>query len=514
MIKPALAAGADVVCDRFIDSTVAYQGVGRGLGVELVERAERGGGRRLHARSDDPPQVDPDEAARRGQQRLAEGLADGNDRFEAEGPEFQRTIAEAYDRIAAENPDRFEVVDATRHRRRGPRGRDGGGPGRGPMTTAAALPEHIERATERQPAARAALAAALAAGPSHAYLFAGPGGAEMRDAARAFAAELIATGAPDPESARRRALIEPSPHPDLVWLTPPGAQHLVEEVREQVIKGIAYRPFEGERRVFVIEDAEAMADESQNALLRTLEEPPGFAHLLLLSAEPDGLKPTVTSRCQRVRFAALTPEAIEAAAEGRRRGPRPASLAPPPGSPGATPSAPASSSASTAPSCARASSAGRRRSAPARSAGRRGARSSSSPRPRAPRPAPRSSARWSRAARRRGARRRSAPHATRRRPGGAPEGGGAPRSSTSRSACSARGFATSPRSRRARRRSFSTPTASSELEAAAKGLDPRRARRAAELSLEARRRLRVNVSEELALESLSFRAEFLLRNAR
>ena len=53
-----------------------------------------------------------------------------------------------------------------------------------------------------------------------------------------------------------------------------------------------------------------------------------------------------------------------------------------------------------------------------------------------------------------------------------------------------------------------------ELEAAAKGLDPRRARRAAELTLEARRRLRVNVSEELALEALSFRAEFLLRSAR
>ena len=53
-----------------------------------------------------------------------------------------------------------------------------------------------------------------------------------------------------------------------------------------------------------------------------------------------------------------------------------------------------------------------------------------------------------------------------------------------------------------------------ELGATAEGVDPRRARRAAELTLEARRRLRVNVSEELALEALSFRAEFLLRSAR
>jgi dTMP kinase len=57
--------------------------------------------------------IDPDEAARRGQLRLMEGVADGSDRFEGEGPEFQRAIAEAYDEIAAENPDRFAIVDAT-----------------------------------------------------------------------------------------------------------------------------------------------------------------------------------------------------------------------------------------------------------------------------------------------------------------------------------------------------------------------------------------------------------------
>ena len=80
--------------------------------------------------------------------------------------------------------------------------------------------------------------------------------------------------AEDPDDARRRALLDPSPHPDLVWLAPRGAQHLVEEVRERVIRAAAYRPFEGGKRVFVVEAAEAMRDESQNALLKTLEEPP------------------------------------------------------------------------------------------------------------------------------------------------------------------------------------------------------------------------------------------------
>ena len=178
------------------------------------------------------------------------------------------------------------------------------------MTTTTEAPQTILDATEHQAAARVALRAALAA-PVHAYLFSGPPGAGKRTAARAFAAELLAAGAPDPEDARRRALADPSPHPDLVWLVPPGTQHLVDEVRRRVITASAYRPFEGERRVFVIEAAEAMADESQNALLKTLEEPWDFVHLLLLTAEPELLLGTVRSRCQPVRFRALDPDAVE-----------------------------------------------------------------------------------------------------------------------------------------------------------------------------------------------------------
>jgi DNA polymerase III subunit delta' len=178
------------------------------------------------------------------------------------------------------------------------------------VSAVADIPMTIEAATADQPAARVALAAAVES-PSHAYLFAGPTGAGKRDAARALAAELLAAGAPDPGDARRRALADPSPHPDLVWIRPVGTQHLVDEVRERVISAAAYRPFEGERRVFVIEDADAMAEESQNALLKTLEEPAPFAHLLLISAEPAALLETVRSRCQTVRFGRLGPQQLE-----------------------------------------------------------------------------------------------------------------------------------------------------------------------------------------------------------
>jgi DNA polymerase-3 subunit delta' len=134
--------------------------------------------------------------------------------------------------------------------------------------------------------------------------------------ARAFAAELLAVGAADAEDARRRAMLDPSPHPDLVWLRRRGAQHMVEEVREKVIRASSYRPFEAEKRVFVIEGAEAMRDESQNALLKTLEEPPDFVHLILLSAEPALLLETIASRCQPIEFAPLPVEAVEARLAG------------------------------------------------------------------------------------------------------------------------------------------------------------------------------------------------------
>jgi len=174
----------------------------------------------------------------------------------------------------------------------------------------------VAQSTEHQARARVALTAALGSGASHAYLFRGPRGAGKAAAARAFAAEILAIGAADADDARRRATLDPSPHPDLVWLQPRGAQHMVEEVREKVIRAASYRPFEAEKRVFVIEAAEAMRDESQNALLKTLEEPPDFVHLILLTSEPEQLLETISSRCQPIDFAPLPPEAVEARLEG------------------------------------------------------------------------------------------------------------------------------------------------------------------------------------------------------
>ena len=135
-------------------------------------------------------------------------------------------------------------------------------------------------------------------------------------AARAFAAEILTEGNTDPEDARRRALLDPSPHPDLVWLAPKGMSHAVQEIRDRVIHQAPLSPFEGSHRVFVIEAAEALNEESQNAMLKTLEEPPPHAHLILLSSESEGVLPTIASRCQLIEFGALPVEVIEQELDG------------------------------------------------------------------------------------------------------------------------------------------------------------------------------------------------------
>ncbi len=165
-------------------------------------------------------------------------------------------------------------------------------------------------ATAEQPRAQAALTAALRSGPAHAYAFVGPSGSGKVAAARAFAAELLADGASDPRRARARAAADPPTHPDLSWLRPPGNQHLVDDIRREVIAAIALRPFEGRHRVFVIEAADAMAEESQNGLLKTLEEPPDYAFLILITSEPAALLETVRSRCQQVQFTPLSPDSL------------------------------------------------------------------------------------------------------------------------------------------------------------------------------------------------------------
>ena len=168
--------------------------------------------------------------------------------------------------------------------------------------------------TEDHPQARIVLAGALAGTPSHAYLFHGPAGTGKRTVARAFAAELLAEGSDDPDAVRLR--VEHGTHPDLTWVRPTGAHVMrVEDVSQPVVAAAARTPFEAARRVFVLERVDTMNDEVANRLLKTLEEPAAFVHLILLTDALGRVLDTVVSRCQLVRFEPLPAERIAAMLE-------------------------------------------------------------------------------------------------------------------------------------------------------------------------------------------------------
>jgi DNA polymerase-3 subunit delta' len=146
-----------------------------------------------------------------------------------------------------------------------------------------------------------------------ALLFAGPAGVGKRRVALAVAQVvncLKPRSTPDLERDACGACpactrIARGVHPDVLVVEPGDLGSIkIEQVRD-VIGRAAYRPFEGRRRVVIIDDAEALTPEAQNALLKSLEEPPSATVFILVSAMPDSLLPTVLSRCPRLRFVPL-----------------------------------------------------------------------------------------------------------------------------------------------------------------------------------------------------------------
>ncbi|HEX6988388.1 MAG TPA: DNA polymerase III subunit delta' [Bacillota bacterium] len=160
----------------------------------------------------------------------------------------------------------------------------------------------------RQSLVRGVLARAVATGRvAHAYLFAGEPGLGQEEAARSVIAALLCAE-PDPGGACGRCpacrKIEAGNHPDVLWVAPEGATFKTDQVAT-VVRELRYRPVEGRLRCAVLAGADTMTMEAANRLLKTLEEPPGDALLILLAADESRLPETIRSRCQRVVFRPL-----------------------------------------------------------------------------------------------------------------------------------------------------------------------------------------------------------------
>jgi DNA polymerase-3 subunit delta' len=161
------------------------------------------------------------------------------------------------------------------------------------MAAFATVPEQRE--------AKRLLTAALADGPAHAYLFHGPAGVGKRPAAFAFAAELLGD---------ERRVLERT-HPDLYVVEALGEFIRIDDVRA-LHHDLHMRPFEGDRRVYLVLDAHRLNDDAADALLKDLEEPPPYATIVLVADELGPLPETIHSRCQLVPFGRLSEAAVAA----------------------------------------------------------------------------------------------------------------------------------------------------------------------------------------------------------
>ncbi len=154
--------------------------------------------------------------------------------------------------------------------------------------------------------AKRLLSAALAEAPVHAYLFHGPAGVGKRALARRFAAELLGD----------HARVERGSHPDLYVLEPLGDQIRIDDVRE-LRRDLHMRPFEADRRVYLVFGADTMNEDAADALLKDLEEPPPYAVIVLVAEDLGPLPDTIRSRCQLVPFRRLSEKAVRDAIRER-----------------------------------------------------------------------------------------------------------------------------------------------------------------------------------------------------
>ncbi|HLG15977.1 MAG TPA: DNA polymerase III subunit delta' [Blastocatellia bacterium] len=145
-------------------------------------------------------------------------------------------------------------------------------------------------------------------------IMAGPDGVGKREFSLALAQALNCARTADGDACgtclpcRKIAAAE---HPDVSTISPEGQFIKVDRVRE-MSREVYFRPFEGRRRVFILDSAERLHPSASGALLKTLEEPPVTSVLVLVTAKPYALLETIRSRCQMLNFAPLTEFELEA----------------------------------------------------------------------------------------------------------------------------------------------------------------------------------------------------------
>ena len=143
---------------------------------------------------------------------------------------------------------------------------------------------------------------------SHAYILTGEAGMGRKSIANAFAMTLLCEkGGSEPcMSCHSCKQVMSGNHPDLIYVTheKPGSIG-VDDVREQINDTIMIRPYSSYYKIYIVDEAEKMTVQAQNALLKTIEEPPSYAVIILITTNQEAFLPTILSRCVQMKLKPL-----------------------------------------------------------------------------------------------------------------------------------------------------------------------------------------------------------------
>ena len=142
------------------------------------------------------------------------------------------------------------------------------------------------------------------------YLWVGTKGIGKSAFAKAFAKRLLCQTGEENCTCNSCVKFASANHPDFLTIQPDGKGIKIEQIRAMQEK-VYEKPILGERKVYIIEDAETMRSEAQNCLLKTLEEPPSYAVIILLTSNESALLLTIKSRCLKIPFEKIPDEILQ-----------------------------------------------------------------------------------------------------------------------------------------------------------------------------------------------------------
>lgn len=142
---------------------------------------------------------------------------------------------------------------------------------------------------------------------SHAYIISGEKGMGKRMLANALAMALLCDEGSGEACGVCHSCLQfvTGNHPDVTWVTHEKASIGVDEIRDQLVEPMLIKPYHSQHKIYIVDEAELLTVQAQNALLKTIEEPPEYGVVMLLTTNPDAFLQTIRSRCTMLKMMPL-----------------------------------------------------------------------------------------------------------------------------------------------------------------------------------------------------------------